>query len=974
MSNQSEHIVEIENKYKSVIAEEFTDDTRKNRYFAISPEGDFLVEFKEIDFDSLKFELKMYNIMKYEDDSSLEKDSKSENGSKRENEPDRIDEQESSYRKFSRIHAKTTLPFTETQICLIKNVPKPIVKWFVAVSNESTNSSKFRLLAISCISLKDMEYYKEVYKNIGPNEIQNIQNNGFTFVFIINNNNNYYSINNTEDKELLIKYGGIVKLFYEKDHIADQDTDDHFLILLTLSGIYKYHMKNKSTYSIQKLKYPKRIYNSIISNLCVNKHYFLVDTIKEDIEYIEFYDLKTNQLVNIFLRQILTKSILVDLPSYYAISNNGKLLAYLSYPIKGIIIYSIECGLEIAELANILDTSIFKTIYDMDRIFLYFFHNDEKDSVKLNQQEFILEFPSINDNINRGEYVEKSNSCIPGNNKRQFVNQRNERYDKLFIYDDLVVDKYFKLKESDKQDWITRDLEDHTQEFKGDKLYEPWLPDGDDIQYSFYLDKKKDKLLIIRCHTVQVWYRGTLKFIHSPSPGFNVPDLSGLKDWKLKKIEVIGIEYCSEKFKFRIQIKNAEGIKQIKMDDEDDIMNLAKYACNTLEYFSVYKKKLYPTEWRLLDIRFDLMSTLVKAGEHELVYYILSFGELIHIPKYLPWSDKENKSTTISIALSDNTMLAYFLEYYSNNAIHNIGWMNTVVDIIPELFKSNDDIGIREKENYKFYAQKLFYSSCFCDKEFDLFSFEILEVSPKSNDLLKVYIPITQLIPQNSKLNLQEIDYDEIVNIRMVPLMDFTTNKKMPDIKKGKLTNFLETLFSPRRNLFILLGYSFYIGLNSTSEEPFSNIIDAILAVYDWSSISFDNWNFWPLTIISVIGGFIFVIILQNVIISFMAFSNVVEDSKRSLYSYQIDLIREFVHLENSMEFSDLDYKFRDKIRAKYICFYDDPNITKSWKEKSEQIRSKPYPKIQTLHKETLANKEDIYSLFSSDDPNITKS
>ncbi|CAG8706077.1 833_t:CDS:2, partial [Gigaspora rosea] len=223
-----------------------------------------------------------------------------------------------------------------------------------------------------------------------------------------------------------------------------------------------------------------------------------------------------------------------------------------------------------------------------------------RDSVKLNQQEFILEFPSINDNINRGEYVEKSNSCIPGNNKRQFVNQRNERYDKLFIYDDLVVDKYFKLKESDKQDWITRDLEDHTQEFKGDKLYEPWLPD----------------------------------------------------DWKLKKIEVIGIEYCSEKFKFRIQIKNAEGIKQIKMDDEDDIMNLAKYACNTLEYFSVYKKKLYPTEWRLLDIRFDLMSTLVKAGEHELVYYILSFGELIHIPKYLPWSDKENKSTTISIALS----------------------------------------------------------------------------------------------------------------------------------------------------------------------------------------------------------------------------------------------------------------------------------------------------------------------------------
>ncbi|RIB23841.1 hypothetical protein C2G38_2032404 [Gigaspora rosea] len=634
---------EHEVKYESVIEEDCPMGTRK--YFAISPEGDFLVEFKVIGLDtdssdlnfpgsdssdsdtpdldspdsdspeSLDFELKMYNIknLKNEDDLTKKKDSKQENGSKRENELNQGDEQELSYRKFSRIHTDTKSPFTKAQIDLIRNVPKPIVRWSVAVLDESANSSKFRLLAISCISAKDMEYFWENYKEISPKPIQNIQNNGLTFVFIINYD---YSINNTEDKELLIKYGGIVKLFYEKDCIADQDVDDHFLIFLTFSGICKYHIKNKSTYSIQRLKYPKRIYNSIISmeaifinskmdfiynyirvctyiQKCINKHYFLVDTIKEDIKYIELYDLKTNQLVNTFQRQILGKSTFGELPSFYAISNNGKLLAYLSFPIKGITIYSIECGLEIAELANIFDTSIFRTADATDRIFLYFFHNDEKlliyfsprdfssesddssavwavwnifnslrDSVKLNKQKFILDFPSYEYNDKEYGYVEKSNSCM-------VVYQQDGEHDKLFIYDDLIVDKYFKiLNEIDKQDWITRNLKDHTREFKIDKLYEPWLlrePEEDDFLYSFYLDKKKEKLLIIGNHTVQFWYRGTLKFIHSLIPFLGVPDFSDIYFvmWHEKKIEVKGIEYCSEKFKFSIQIKEDEEIKQI---------------------------------------------------------------------------------------------------------------------------------------------------------------------------------------------------------------------------------------------------------------------------------------------------------------------------------------------------------------------------------------------------------------------------
>ncbi|CAG8449587.1 5257_t:CDS:10 [Dentiscutata erythropus] len=1069
-SQGGDHIVEVENKkYESFIEENIPKGTVK--YIAISPEGDFLVEFIVIKLDSsdsLKFELKMYDIkyFKNEGGSTSKKDSKHENiseeyskhedasgkDSKHEADSDGANDsnrgEESSYRKLSSIRTETKLPFTKTQLSfinLIKNDPKPIFRWSVAVSDKSISSSEFRLLAISCISLKDMEYCKELYtrNKLNPTEIQKIKNNGFTLIFIINND---YSISNIGDKESLIEHGGIVKLFYEKNSIADQkekDTktvkssqniDDHFLILLTLSGIYKYHIENKSTSNIQKLKYPTRIYESFINNmsnmslfdmsgptdeiinklyneeyneiynnicsyiqLCINKHYFLVDTMKEDIKYIELYDLKTNQLVNTFQRQTLSlfKSMVYEHPIHYAISNNGKLLAYLSYSIKGIKIYSIERRLGVSEVWAAWD--IFGSL---------------RDFVKLEKQEFMLQFPSDIKNI------AESNSCIVAYN-------RYEDRDKLFIYDELIVDKYFSLKKSDKQVWITRELDKEPKTLGLDKEYEPWLPwirgwmRFDDIQYSFYLDEKEEMLLIIGIQTVQLWHRRTLKYIHSPYPFSGVPDIKELFliEWDPKVIEVLDIKYCTEKLKVDIQIKDDKDphrIKQIKMEG-DDIMNIAKHACYALEFYFAHKKKLdiyydetykssfddfieqtrkiilkfislHPTEWRLLDIRFDLMSTLIRAGECELVYYILSFREPIHIPQYFPWPGEKNTINTIRTAfLEDNTMtmLACFLEYYSNNAVHNIGWMNTVIDIIPDLLKGEKGNNFMKSETdlkseyYKYYVEKLFYSPCFCDKELDLFSFKILEVSPKSNELLKVFIPITQLIPQNSKLNLQEIDFDKVTNLRMVPLADFTMNKKIPDIKKGKLRKFLEILFSPSKYLspdeilrlrifedfaqnlnilfniivalrqfllffmliiiamghalYILLGYSSYIGLNQTVEEqvnPFSSIISAILAVD--------------------------------------AFSDAVKDSKNGLYSYQIDLIHEFAYLEKSLEFNNLDSKFKDKIRAKYICFYDDPRITKRWKKTSKQMKSKPYTKIQSLYKKEyeLWSIEDIYSLF----------
>lgn len=81
------------------------------------------------------------------------------------------------------------------------------------------------------------------------------------------------------------------------------------------------------------------------------------------------------------------------------------------------------------------------------------------------------------------------------------------------------------------------------------------------------------------------------------------------------------------------------------------------------------------------------------------------------------------------------------------------------------------------------------------------------------------------------------------------------------------------------------------------------------------------------------------------------AFSEAYADSKPGVYRYQIDLILDFALLKESLEFNHLDSKFKDKLRARYICFYDEPSITKSWNEESEKMISKPYPNVPILRK-----------------------
>ncbi|RIB29245.1 hypothetical protein C2G38_2057095 [Gigaspora rosea] len=261
--------------------------------------------------------------------------------------------------------------------------------------------------------------------------------------------------------------------------------------------------------------------------------------------------------------------------------------------------------------------------------------------------------------------------------------------------------------------------------------------------------------------------------------------------------------------------------------------------------------QLYPFTWRLLGVRFDLFSILIEAEQHLLIKHILfnekkdidgheqrmlridyinselfnseilnseinkqikqnkhqlpddlkpGRGSLLHekslhMPQYFSWEGKEN---TIRKALSNNDpiYLGYLLEYYSNKTVEDIGWMISVGEILPDLFDKGHDPKNPNIGFFKSFIQLLFYKSCFCEKGLDVPFFVI---PPSISNTLEVFIPIMQLIPLNSKLNVEEIRKDKIPDVQMVPFIDFATNNKRK--KRYSYMNYLKSVLLPNRYL-----------------------------------------------------------------------------------------------------------------------------------------------------------------------------
>ncbi|CAG8592717.1 2136_t:CDS:2, partial [Ambispora gerdemannii] len=183
------------------------------------------------------------------------------------------------------------------------------------------------------------------------------------------------------------------------------------------------------------------------------------------------------------------------------------------------------------------------------------------------------------------------------------------------------------------------------------------------------------------------------------------------------------------------QIQEFEKAEKSKnMNDDAKIKN--KYA--ELKNLHLHIKQVAPViiekaviekeNFRILDVRFRIMATMMKADLITVVRKMLIDPNLrLHIPekamryqnnemKYnfvlflfpKPRIDKEHRSTLmIASDYYQHKLVESLLEYYSANAKSNVGWMETVTQALPELITKYPKLVNELLKNKIFYQNEI---------------------------------------------------------------------------------------------------------------------------------------------------------------------------------------------------------------------------------------------------------------------------
>ncbi|CAB5377036.1 unnamed protein product [Rhizophagus irregularis] len=476
-------------------------------------------------------------------------------------------------------------------------------------------------------------------------------------------------------------------------------------------------------------------------------------------------------------------------------------------------------------------------------------------------QEFLMVDTSNNQQTQRrlNNYFSIARDDLPISSKYddyEYYNTLTKVNGKVVFYNRDYKDQFRVLQEITIKKIIFGEnyvLKDETNEHKYNSYdLEPWNDNVKPISGKF-LNNDKSTILIIGQNSIQVW----------KSKFTNFEDFEDFKNFKNSYLVYILI------------YEDIEPVTTSEFQIEDNMITIITHACKSLAYLykhtdSIYSKeknqkfvsaitniikdfiKNYPDNWKLMEIRYPLMAYLIYSRSFSLIKYIL-FGDnnrveskntgLLHRPqkKYgsypcyddlklyddLGFEDNDLRSTNdLELALKfcqneDAVMLAYLLEYYSENSMNHIGWMINVTKILPELSKHNHAAN---------YAKLLYYKPCFGEMKYN-FPNKWFQVASYSQDTLKVYVPLTNLIPTNS---FDIFLYKKVRNddICMVPLANFTTynstikEKIEGEADKGRIERFIHFL----RVLILPPGYK---NLDDKDFSPFLQIKKSEISFYE---------------------------------------------------------------------------------------------------------------------------------------------
>ncbi|GBB91276.1 hypothetical protein RclHR1_18460001 [Rhizophagus clarus] len=322
--------------------------------------------------------------------------------------------------------------------------------------------------------------------------------------------------------------------------------------------------------------------------------------------------------------------------------------------------------------------------------------------------------------------------------------------------------------------------------------------------------------------------------------------------------------------------------KEIRWRDIIDEVDAVRYACKALEFinkraefFVNYHKehlceemvayinhiiwrfiKYKPDDFRLLDIRRNVMKNLILGDCDHLIKFIL-FGNNdndeninnLHIPRNTFWkkkrtiiNDTEEYEITNVMELAihhckgreirNTIIVAYLLEYYSRHAIDYAGWMSTVSKALPLLFKYN----------YDDYIKKLFRKECFVNQNYlsalniipEKFQeirnlgikFKTFEINLHSNEINNYHMKwekfkcfLIKLYQQYEDWVSKDVEKQPLA-LRVVPLPEFTVNRRSSRQDKSK-RRILYSLF-----LFLFIPRQYKINWEEKNKlSPFSRII-----------------------------------------------------------------------------------------------------------------------------------------------------
>ncbi|CAG8715623.1 5429_t:CDS:10, partial [Rhizophagus irregularis] len=531
------------------------------------------------------------------------------------------------------------------------------------------------------------------------------------------------------------------------------------------------------------------------------QEFLMVDTSDyQQIQSIEIYNIDTSQLVNVFHRNRGEKDYIISKnnePGIFAISTDSKLFAY-SYGDDNITIYLMESGLElisgclndyfpISSIPIRHNDRNYHTLTKANGKIVFLNHNNQAEILP----KTIIERSTFGENDVTDEYEYNSHDLEPWNNNTETITPIRGRFlninDRKFLL--IIGQNSIQVWKSNSQNF--KDFEDF-KNFENSNLVYILIHDN---PTKFQIDDDMTTVITNACKSLAYLYNRTKTSINSK-------------------------EKC-EKF--------VSGIITIIKDFIEE----------------------YPDNWKLMEVQYPLMAYLIYSRSFSLIKYIL-FGvesKKKNTDTYLKSAkvlDKDLKSANdLDLALKfcqdqDAVMLAYLLEYYSENSMDHIGWMINVTKILPEL----------SKHDYANYMDLLLYKPCFGEMKFNFpnKTFNSLSVS---QDTLKVYIPLTQLISTDHLtilkcMKYKKIRYDKLPDICMIPLPNFTTyDTKIKDetVQVGVLRTLTGILLGLRNIIFPHFyknkDFSPYLQVEKNIDTFFS--IPAMEAVINsrWSMIIF---------------------------------------------------------------------------------------------------------------------------------------